>query len=277
MSVAADHFRYVRDLVLERSAISLTDDKHYLVEARLAPIAQSIGVDGVDSVVEQLRARRDPALEERVVEAMTTNETSWFRDRRPFDALSRYVLPELIRRKTAEHSLRLWSAACSSGQELYSVAMLLLEHFPELHSGWYIDLLGSDLSNEMVERAAKGRFSTLEVNRGLPASLLVRYFYQEGTSWVAGPELKAWARFMKLNLVGPWPALPSFDVVMLRNVLIYFDLDARRQVLQRAVRQLAPGGFLFLGSAESATGLVDGLEAVTAEGALFYRRAGGRQ
>ena len=271
MTVATEQFRYVQQLVLQRSAIVLAEDKTYLVDSRLAPLARSLGLKDANGVVDHLRARRDPGLEQQVVEAMTTNETSWFRDLRPFDALRRNVVPEALQRNAALRRLRIWSAACSSGQELYSIAILLEENFPELRNGWQVELIGTDLSTEMVRRATEGMFSTLEVNRGLPASLLVRYFDQEGTSWRAGRTLRARTRFIKLNLVEPWPALPNFDVVLLRNVLIYFDLNTKRQVLSRAVRQMAPGGALLLGTAETPTGLCDDLEAVTAEGAVFYR------
>jgi chemotaxis protein methyltransferase CheR len=271
MTVATEQFRYVQQLVMQRSAIVLAEDKNYLVDSRLAPLARTLGLKDVNGVVDHLRARRDPRLEQQVVEAMTTNETSWFRDLRPFDALKRNILPDALKRNAATRRLRIWSAACSSGQELYSIAIVLEEHFPELRNGWQIELIGTDLSSEMVRRATAGVFSTLEVNRGLPASLLVRYFDQEGTTWQAGKALKAHSRFITMNLVEPWPALPNFDVVLLRNVLIYFDLNTKRQVLCRAVRQLVPGGAMMLGTAETPTGLCDDLEAVTTEGAVFYR------
>jgi chemotaxis protein methyltransferase CheR len=271
MTVATEQFRYVQQLVLQRSAIVLAEDKTYLVDSRLAPLARSLGLKDVNGVVDHLRARRDPGLEQRIVEAMTTNETSWFRDIRPFEALRCHILPEALTRNAAARRLRIWSAACSSGQELYSVAILLEENFPELRCGWQVELIGTDLSSEMVRRASEGVFSTLEVNRGLPASHLVRYFDQEGTSWRVGRALKARTRFIKLNLVEPWSVLPSFDVVLLRNVLIYFDVDTKRQVLSRAVRQMAPGGVMLLGTAESPTSLCADLEGVTADGAIFYR------
>lgn len=275
MPVATEQFRYVQQLVLQRSAIVLAEDKTYLVDSRLAPLARSLGLKDVNGVVDHLKAQRDPRLEQQVVEAMTTNETSWFRDLRPFDALRRHIVPDALKRNAATRRLRIWSAACSSGQEAYSVAILLEENFPELRNGWQVELVGTDLNTEMVRRASEGLFSTLEVNRGLPASLLVRYFSQEGASWRVGRALKARTRFIQLNLVEPWLALPNFDVVLLRNVLIYFDLNTKRQILSRAVRQMAPGGALMLGTAETPTGLCDNLEAVTAEGTVFYRAKGG--
>lgn len=271
MSVAVDQFRYVQQLVLQRCAIVLDEGKDYLVESRLAPLARALGLPDANGVVQQLRARRDPRLEQQVLDAMTTNETSWFRDRRPFDALSRVVLPDVLTHNSASRQLRIWSAAASSGQELYSVAILLAESLPQLRTGWNVELVGTDFSAEMVRRATEGLYSTIEVNRGLPAAMLVRYFDREGASWRVNAALRARTRFNRLNLVEPWPSLPNFDVVLLRNVLIYFDSATKRRVLCRVVQQLAPGGYLLLGAAESPSGLCDDLEPVLAEGTVVYR------
>ena len=271
MTVATEQFRYLQQFVMARSAIVLAEDKHYLVDFRLAPLARSLGVKDANGVVDHLRSRQDPKLEEQVVEAMTTNETSWFRDLRPFDLLKRHLVPEVMAHNATARHVRVWSAACSSGQELYSVAILLEDGFPELRNGWEVDLVGTDISGAMVRRANEGLFGTLEVNRGLPASLLVKYFDQEGAGWRASHALKARTRFSRLNLVGPWPSLPAFDILLLRNVLIYFDVGTRRQILCRAARQLAPGGALMLGTAETPAGLCDELEPVNAEGTVYYR------
>ncbi|HTW07787.1 MAG TPA: protein-glutamate O-methyltransferase CheR [Acidimicrobiales bacterium] len=271
MSVATEQFQYVQELVRERCAIVLREDKGYLVESRLAPIAHSLGMDGADAVLRRLRASRDSHLEQQVLEAMTTNETSWFRDLRPFNALRDCVLPDVLRQKHTDKRLCIWSAACSSGQELYSVAMLLEEHFPLLQHGWDVQLIGTDFNSEMVRRATSATFSTVEVNRGLPASLLVRYFDQEGANWRVSSKLRQRVHFMRMNLVGMWPALPIFDIVLLRNVLIYFDLGTKRRVLARTARQMGVGSALFLGGAETTTGLCDELEAVSSGGSTFYR------
>lgn len=271
MTVAAEHFRYVQQLVMERSAIVLSEDKSYLVDARLAPIARAIGVADVNSVVDHARSRRDPALEQRIVEALTTNETSWFRDNRPFQALEHVVLPELIERKRASRVLRIWSAACSTGQELYSLAILLEEKFPQLRAGWQVELVGTDLNTEMVRRATEGLYSNLEVNRGMPANLLVRYFHKEGAHWRAKEAIRDRSRFTKLNLVGTWPPMPSFDVVLLRNVLIYFDTKVKKEVLCRAVKQMAPGSYMLLGTAETPSGLCSDLVPVPTDGTVVYR------
>jgi chemotaxis protein methyltransferase CheR len=271
LTVLAEQFQYVQKLVLQRSAIVIADDKTYLVDSRLAPLVRELVVADVNELVDRLRSGRDPHLEQQVVEAMTTNETSWFRDLKPFEALRRHIIPDLIERNSATRRLRIWSAACSAGQELYSTAIVIAENFPELRHSWQVELVGTDLNTEMVRRASEAVFSTLEVNRGLAASLLVRYFEREGAGWRVAPGLRQSTKFIPLNLVKPWPALPKFDVVMLRNVLIYFDVPTKRQVLGQLVSQMQPGGFVMLGTAETTKGLCDEFEMVTAEGSVFYR------
>lgn len=271
MSVAREEFLFVQQLVRQKSAIVLSDEKDYLVESRLGSLARKLGMDDAGGLVCTLRSRPDADLERQVVEALTTNETSWFRDRRPFDVLTNRVLPELISAGAPSRRLRIWSAACASGQELYSIAMVLEEHFPELRQGWHVELLGTDLNEEMVRRASAGSFTNLEINRGLPASLMVRYFVHEGASWNVGPALRDRTRFRSLNLAGPWGDLPRFDVIFLRNVLIYFDAATKADILKRAAGQLARGGALFLGAAETPNGLCDDLAAVPVDGTVYYR------
>lgn len=267
---SATEFAYLRQLVFDRSAIVLTEDKEYLLEARLKPVARALGFDGVAAVLRSLRQTADPVVESRVIDAMTTNETSWFRDVRPFEALRQVALPDRVARNAARRQLSVWSAASSSGQELYSLAMLLDAEFPQVGS-WEVDLMGTDLSTEMVDRAREGRYSGLEVNRGLPAAHLVRYFTRDGAHYRVSDEIRRRVRFERFNLVKPWPAMPQFDVILLRNVLIYFDAPTKRQVLASARRQLAAGGYLVLGSAESTHGLVDGFAPVNVGGTTIYK------
>jgi len=274
MPVLADQFQYVRQLVLAKTAIVLGEDKNYLVESRLTPIARDLGLGDANAVVDRLRGSSSTALEQQVLEALTTNETLWFRDRQPFDALANHVLPQLVQKNSATRQLRVWSAACSSGQEIYSIAMLLDERFPQLHNGWRVDLFGTDFSTEMVKRAKEGTYTTLEVNRGLPASLLVRYFDREGANWRLKAPLRARARFSTINLAAPWPAMGAFDLVLLRNVLIYFDLPTKQRILRSASQQLAPGGFILLGGAETAIGLCPDLGPVKMGDATFYSPKG---
>jgi chemotaxis protein methyltransferase CheR len=205
-----------------------------------------------------------------VVEAMTTNETSFFRDLHPFEALRTLLLPELILRRAAERRLRLWSNACSSGQEAYSLAMLLAMSFPAVHD-WDLSILATDISREMVQRTQQGLFGQLEVNRGLPAPMLVRHFQRTGTQWQVKPELRRLIQAREMNLVEPWPTLPKFDVVMLRNVLIYFDLETKRNILRRVRQALRPDGYLFLGSAETPLMADESWDRVSCGSSVAYR------
>ncbi|MDE3205890.1 MAG: protein-glutamate O-methyltransferase CheR [Acidobacteriota bacterium] len=271
MTVANDQFTFLQELVYKRSAMVLSDSKAYLAESRLMPLARAIGISDTGEFVAHVRRSRDVKLEEQVVEAMTINETLWFRDKRPFDALRSHVLPDLVSRKASARQLSIWSAASSSGQELYSVAILLEESFPQLRD-WRVSLLGTDLSREMVDKANSGVYSSMEMNRGLPAAMLVRYFSQSGSSYRLSDTIRSKVRFQQMNLAAtPWPSLPVFDVILLRNVLIYFDVGTKQRILQEARRRLSPGGYLLLGTAETTSGLSGEFDTVSAEGAVFYR------
>ncbi|MGC2584543.1 MAG: protein-glutamate O-methyltransferase CheR [Acidobacteriaceae bacterium] len=196
-----------------------------------------------------LRSNLTPTLQRSVAEAMTINETSFFRDTTSFDLLREQLLPQLIERRRESRTLHFWSAASSSGQEAYSVAMLLREHFPHL-AGWRIDILGTDISSEMVERSAGGRYQRIEINRGLPARMLLKYFVRTGDEWEVAPDLKRLCRFQQRNLCLPPALSETFDVIFLRNVMIYFSQETRRQVLLTIHRSLARDGVLFLGLGE---------------------------
>lgn len=212
---------------------------------------------------QNMQRRADAEAVRRVVDALTTNETSWFRDREPFNALTSVVLPELIAARSGTRQLRFWSAACSSGQEPYTISMILRDNLP---AGWRTEMLATDISTDMLARAEAGRFSQLEVNRGLPAQLLVRYFEREGTNWRVSDALRQGISFRQLNLSAPLPPMNPFDVVFLRNVLIYFDVETKRSVLRKIASVLRPDGWLFLGSAESTIGIDDGFERVVLAG-----------
>lgn len=268
MSITPRTFAVVSDLVRRESAIVLAPGKEYLVESRLLTLARAGGHADVDAYVADLERRRTPATVRAVVEALTTNETSWFRDSAPFDALRQVVLPELAARR-AGRPLRIWSAACSSGQEPYSISMVV-QDTPAL-AGQRVEILGTDLSEEMVERARAGEYSQLEVNRGLPATSLVRWFQRAGVGWRVDPQVASRVSFRTLNLVRPFPPMGRFDVVVLRNVLIYFDLPTKRDVLRRVADVLAPDGYLFLGAAETTTGVDDAWERVPVGKASIYK------
>lgn len=271
MSVTAEDFTFLADMLREKSAISITEGKEYLVESRLAPVARAVGLADVSELINQLRKPfPDATMREQVIEAMTTNETSFFRDRHPFDAMEQEVIPEIIKKNGVSRRLSIWSAASSTGQELYSLAMLLDTQFPEL-DGWDLTLMGTDLSNEVLNKARSGRFSTLEVNRGCPALYLAKYFHRDGAEYVFEERLRKRCRFDNLNLAQPWPILPTFDVVFCRNVLIYFELDVRRAILERIRKHIHPGGYLFLGTSETTVGLCEGYTATRLGNAVAYR------
>jgi chemotaxis protein methyltransferase CheR len=273
MTLSAQEFAYVSDLVRRSSAIVLETGKEYLVEARLLPLARQAGIATVSEFVSRAQSRPEPDTHEKIVDALTTNETSWFRDGEPFQAMTANVLPDLLPTRSATRSLRVWSAACSSGQEPYSLAMVLQESLP---AGWGYEIMATDISQEMLARAEAGRFTQLEVNRGLPAHMLVRHFERDGTHWRVTAGLRNNITFKRLNLAVPLPPLPQFDIVFLRNVLIYFDVETKRQVLSRISAVMRPDGWLFLGSAETTIGIDDRFERVAAGRSSAYRLRGGK-
>lgn len=254
MSIAQKDFDFLRKFVLEKTAISLGSDKIYLLESRLAPLCREYGLADVSEIVDLLRKSPLGRLSSSVLDAVTTNETYFFRDSKPFLELEKELIPELIARKGSRSTLKIWSAACSSGQEIYSVAMILEDKFPELKS-WNVQLYASDVSSAMVDRTKAGVFNQLEVSRGLPSSMLIKHFSRKGESFYVKEHLKRCLEVFALNLASPWPALPKFDVVFLRNVLIYFDPPTKEAILRKVEKVLEPGGSLFLGGSESTLGL----------------------
>ncbi len=264
MTLSAHAFGYVRDLVKREAAIVLAPGKEYLVESRLSALARAHGGD-VSAYVSAVQSSGTPAQRLAIVEALTTNETSWFRDGEPFDVFRTHVLPELLQRSTGR--INVWSAACSSGQEAYTVAMLMADHA----AGKPVEILASDLSSEMVERTRAGRYSQLEIGRGLAAPLMVKHFHRTGTHWQVSERLRSMVRAQRINLAAPFPPLPVFDVVFLRNVLIYFDTATKRAILQRVRQVLHPEGFLFLGGAESTLGIDESWTRTTVGRFTLYR------
>jgi chemotaxis protein methyltransferase CheR len=272
MSLPAADFTYVTGLVRQRSAIDLQPGKEYLVESRLAPIAREAGEPDLTALVARLR-RGDERLADAVVDALTTNETSWFRDAHPFQAFTRRLLPEVAETSTTKQ-ITIWSAACSSGQEAYSLAMLLLDWLPA-HPGFTARIIGTDISQKMVERARSAKFSQLEVNRGMPAHYLVKYFEQRGRDWFLKPAVTALTTFQRGNLAMPAVGVPACDIVFLRNVLIYFDIQTKRTVLSHVRRVLRPGGFLVLGGAESTLSLDAAFQRMELDRAVVFQHLGG--
>jgi chemotaxis protein methyltransferase CheR len=274
MVMSSADFTYIADLVRRGSAIVLEPGKEYLVESRLLPVAREAGTDTIAGLVQQLRREPGDGLRDQVVEAMTTNETSFFRDVHPFTALADTVLPEVARERRPHRRIDVWCAAASSGQEPYSVAMLL-DELLGAEPGWQLRVLATDLSQRMLDRTELGVYSQLEVNRGLPVQRLLRHFERQGHQWRAKENLRSMIRTQVLNLDGHWPAMPTMDVVLLRNVLIYFDVPTKKKVLAKVREVLRPDGYLFLGGAETTLGLDDSYERVQVGRAPAYRlRAG---
>jgi chemotaxis protein methyltransferase CheR len=267
----ADDFEYLRELMHLRAAIVLEPGTEYLALSRLDPVARDHGLASVSELVGKLRTRElTSALHDQVVDALTTNETTFFRDFNPWESLRTLVLPELLERKEQTRTLAIWSAGCSSGQEPFSIAMSIREHFPELLT-WQLSILGTDISGSVLDRARRGRYGQLEVNRGLPAHLLVRHFERAGMEWEIEEPIRRMVRFERHNLVEPWLAWPPFDLVLMRNVMIYFDHDAKRDVLGKMHRQLAPNGYLLLGASETTYTLSDDFEREMDGRTAWYR------
>lgn len=249
-------FDYVRNFVRDEAAIVLEPGKEYLVQSRLVSVTRKNGFATLGDLVSRLRANPRDTLHREVIDAMTTNETSFFRDLHPFDALRQKLLPELITRRGGERQINFWCGAASTGQEPYSVMMLLAEHFPDLLK-WNLKFIASDLSSEVLARARAGRYNQMEINRGLPAKMLVKYFTMHGAEWQISPALRDRIDFREMNLVKDWPAFPPLDIIFLRNVLIYFDVETKKAIFARIRRVLRPGGYLLLGGAESTSNVDD--------------------
>lgn len=270
-TLTPENFAFVAQLLRAQCGLALEPGKEYLVKSRLAPLAQQHKVASLDLFIDQLRVRRAHGLVDEVVEAMMTTETFFFRDVRPFDSLQKSVLPELIKQRAASRQLNVWCGASASGQEPYSVAILLQEHFPELRN-WRINFLATDISDAMIARSQAGRYSQLEVSRGLPQPLLLKWFRQEEGHWWIDDQLRKSVKFSKMNLIRPWPTMPVWDLVLLRNVMIYFDSDIKRLILDRLSQTLAPDGYLLLGGAETTLNLNNSFIRHEESNAGFYRR-----
>jgi chemotaxis protein methyltransferase CheR len=270
MPLSQTEFNFIRRLVLDQSAIVLEEDKGYLIESRLLPLARRAGLASLNLLVQKLQVEPFHGLHRQAVEAMTTNETSFFRDFHPFEALKKFVLPDLIARRAAEREINFWCAASSSGQEPYSLAMLIRESFPQLLN-WKVGILATDLSTDILARAREGRYSQLEVNRGLPATLLVKYFQKRGGDWCLRDDIRHMVDYQIFNLASGWPSLPRTDVVMLRNVLIYFGIETKKEILARVRMVLKPDGYLFLGGAETTFSIDERFERIQFDRATCYR------
>ena len=263
-----DDFDYLRKFLRERSGLVLAVEKQYLAESRLLPVARRNGIAGLDELVEQLRNRAPARLSAQVVEAMTTNETFFFRDKIPFEHFRDTMMPALIAARTREKRIRIWCSAASTGQEPYSLAMVL-KSMGSAIAGYRIDILATDLSSEVLEKAKTGIYSQFEVQRGLPVQLLVKFFDQVGETWQLAPEFRSMVQFRPLNLLNDFSVLGNFDVVFCRNVLIYFDQENKISVLNRIARQMPDDGFLVLGAAETVIGLTESFKPLADKRGLY--------
>lgn len=263
------NLEYLATFLDQRAGLVFTPDKSYLAESRLNPIARRLGHASLDALLDVLRSGRSPTLEASVVEAMTTNETSFFRDKTPFERLRKQILPQIMEARAVSRRLNIWCAASSSGQEPYSLAMMLAEMKDEL-DGWFTEILATDIAPGMIEKSKAGIYSQFEVQRGLPIQLLVKYFSQEGESWRLNADLRGMVRHQVYNLLDDYSSFCQFDVIFCRNVLIYFNQERRLYVLDKLARCLAPGGVLILGSAETLIGVTDKLKSIAGESGMFH-------
>jgi len=274
MTCSDSDYAYLRKLVLEQSANLINPSRNALFDARLKPIAKKAGASNLKDFVSLLKLDRAPHLHRAVAEAMTINETSFFRDLKSFEMLRETIFPRLIEQRRQQRRLRVWSAASSTGQEAYSLAMLIVEHFPELAS-WDVKIIGTDISQYVLDYARQGRYRRLEVNRGLPARMLLKYLVRDGEEWEISERIRSMCEFQYANLCEALPKLPIFDLVMLRNVLLYFPPQDRSYLFSDVHRLLAPDGCLVLGNAEQAEDSSDLFEVEFASNSYCYRPVSG--
>jgi chemotaxis protein methyltransferase CheR len=267
-------YEYLRRLLRERSGLVLSADKHYLVESRLLSVARRAGTATLSDLVQRLKGPNSERLVVEVVEAMTTNESFFFRDKVPFEQFRDTIMPALLASRAAGKRIRIWCAAASTGQEPYSLAMSLKEMGKAIE-GWRVEIMATDLSQEVLEKAKAGIYSQFEVQRGLPIQLLVKYFSQIGDTWQLAPEIRAMVQYRQLNLLNEFFQLGTFDVVFCRNVLIYFDQTTKASVLERIARVTERDGYLVLGAAETVVGLTEAFKPVTDRRGLYAPNAGG--
>jgi chemotaxis protein methyltransferase CheR len=249
-------FDLYKDLLKEKSGLTLTPDKSYLLDSRLTPVARKHGFATLENMTMALRGVPKPDLLKDVIEAMTTNETSFYRDSKPFDQFRDVVLPHILKTRSGAKRLRIWCAAASTGQEPYSLCMLLREHAQKL-AGWTIEFVATDIDTTVLENAKKGEYSQFEVQRGLPIQMLMKYFEQKGDRWALKQDIKSMVQFKYFNLLEPMSSLGKFDIIFCRNVLIYFDRETKGKVLGNMAQLLPDDGFLFLGGAETVLGITD--------------------
>jgi chemotaxis protein methyltransferase CheR len=256
MAVSLSEFQYLQSLLYTQAGLVLEKGKEYLVDSRLEPVARVEGFPTISKMIGTIRYQQFNGVHQKVIDAMTTNETSFFRDIYPFEAMRDKVLPDLIALRAPQRQLTIWCGAASTGQEPYSLAILLRECFPIL-TNWRVQIIATDINAEVLSRARQGRYRQIEVNRGLAAPLLVKYFRERSAMWEIREDIRAMVDFREMNLIRPWPFLPRCDLVLMRNVMIYFDVPTKKTILGKIRNILDPEGFLFLGNAETTMNLDD--------------------
>ena len=270
MQVSPPQFSYLRGLLKKKTGVIIDDSKQYLVVARLLPIVRQRKLPSLDTLIDRIQTANGSSLENDVLNAMMTHETSFFRDKTPFETL-KSIIPDFVKKRAATKQLTIWSAACSTGQEPYSIAILLNEHFPDLLASWKVRIVSTDISNAVLDRGREGVYSELEIVRGLPRPLLNKYFHPFQSNWSITQSCRQLVEFRQLNLTDAWPIMMPYDIVFLRNVLLYFDTKTRGEVLEKMARVIRPDGALFLGGAETMLGLNTGYERFTGNGCSYYK------
>ena len=270
MQVSPPQFSYLRGLLKKKTGLIIDESKQYLVVARLLPIVRQRKLSSLDTLIDRIQTVNGSPLENDVLNAMMTHETSFFRDKTPFETL-KSIIPDFVKKRAATKQLTIWSAACSTGQEPYSIAILLNEEFRDLLAPWKVRIVATDISNVVLDRGREGVFSELEIVRGLPQPLLTKYFNPFQGNWSITQSCRQLVEFRQLNLTDTWPIMMPYDIVFLRNVLLYFDTKTRGEVLERMARAIRSDGALFLGGAETMLGLNSGYERLTGKGCSYYR------
>jgi len=270
VTIGPEAFAFLQQFLKKRSGVVVDESKVYLVVARLLPVVRQHKLMSLDALADRLRLTSDAAIQRDVLNAMMTHETSFFRDKSPFETLKQ-LIPEMVKKRGVMRQLVLWSAASSTGQEAYSIAILINEHFRELLATWKIRIIATDISDVVLTRAREGIFNELEIVRGLPPSLLRKYFTPLQGKWSISQECRRLVEFRQLNLNDPWPVMPPCDIVFLRNVLLYFDVPTRRTILEKMRKIVRPDGGLFLGGAETMLGINESYSRLSGMGCSYYR------
>jgi chemotaxis protein methyltransferase CheR len=266
--VKPDDFAFFTKYIYDQTGLVLGPDKMYLIESRLAPLARKYNLANIDLLVGQLRASKAPDLHRDIVDAMMTNESFFFRDGKPFEQFRQLVLPGLLQSRATKKSFRIWCAAASTGQEPYTLAMILKEEAAKL-AGWRVDIVGTDISHDALDRARAGIYTQFEVQRGLPIQLLVKYFKQDGDKWQIAPEIRSAVQYRNFNLLSDFGSLGGFDVIFCRNVLIYFDQKTKGAILDRMAKLLPADGLLYLGGAETVLGVTERFQPMAGQRGIY--------